>query len=164
MARTELERLRSGPDATERPGGIGTVRIVAKCSGNAQEVLSRTKQAMEVVARVTASEGKEVEIWKKALPSWLVSVFRPQPTRAEIEAVLKLSLEGKQKWGEQNWDLESWLHWFRPENRYWYWWDAEVRDENTLVVAIEVSEWPFPWGALKWLLKAAGATSVEAEE
>lgn len=62
------------------------------------------------------------------------------------------------------WSREEWLYWFKPENRYWYWWDANVLDGNVIVIAIEVSEWPFPWDALKWLLRAAGAISVEAEQ
>jgi hypothetical protein len=62
------------------------------------------------------------------------------------------------------WSLDNWVHWMRPENREWYWWDAEVVGGAAAVVEVEVDGWPFPWGSLEWLLKAAGANSVAAVE
>ncbi len=37
--RTELERLLEGVQPTETPGGMGTVRFIAVCEGNAADVL-----------------------------------------------------------------------------------------------------------------------------
>jgi hypothetical protein len=50
-----------------------------------------------------------------------------------------------------------------PNQRLWFWWDAAVLTEHDFVVAVETHEWPFPSGALKWLLRASGADTVEAE-
>ena len=52
----------------------------------------------------------------------------------------------------------------KPENRQWFWWDAKVLEQyDHIALAIEVEAWPFPWGALRWLFRAAGASAVEAE-
>lgn len=162
--REELRRIRWGPEPGEQPGGLGTVRIMARCAGDAEQVLQRTRAALEILcahdnwAEAHADQGPD-------LPEWLTRRFAPEPSAQELKEYLKLSYEEKIR-REQNaaWSRKEWLYWFQPENRYWYWWDAEARGENTIVIAVEVSEWPFPWDSLKWLLRAAGAVSVEAEE
>jgi len=118
---------------------------------------------MENISTADPERWPSVEDWCRRLPEWLIESFRPEPSRQELDAMLRLPYEQRMQWGESNWDLAGWLHWFQPENRFWYWWDAQAVTPDKIVLAIEVSEWPFPWGALKWLLKAAGATSVEAE-
>jgi hypothetical protein len=66
---------------------------------------------------------------------------------------------------EKDWSLENWLYWMEPSNRQWFWWDAKVLQEHDhIALAIQVEAWPFPWGALRWLFRAAGASAVEAEE
>ncbi len=64
---------------------------------------------------------------------------------------------------EKEWSLEDWLYWMEPDNRTWTWWDGCEKDSDRLAVALEVSEWPFPWGAFSWLLVATGAKTVDAE-
>ncbi len=64
---------------------------------------------------------------------------------------------------DEPWSLEGWLYWMEPINRFWFWWEACATRDDHAVVAVEVTEWPFPWKALSWLLRAAGATSVGAE-
>lgn len=164
MSRLELERVRWGPEPGQPLGGLGSVRIIAKCDSDADRVLERARDVMEIMASVDPERFPSAESWRAMLPSWFVRCFAPAPTAEEREKMMTLPFEKRMKWREHEWYLEGWLYWFQPENRYWYWWDAAVLDENTLVVAIEVREWPFPWGALKWLLEACGAVSVEAEE
>ncbi len=68
---------------------------------------------------------------------------------------------------ELRWSLADWLYWFEPKQRFWYWWDAAVKSPELVRVALEVTEWPFPWDSLKslkWLFRAAGAQRVTAEE
>lgn len=56
----------------------------------------------------------------------------------------------------------DWISWFDPnDTRYWFWWDAFVKEENLLLVAIEVVDIPFPSGSLEWLLRASGAIKIE---
>ena len=51
-----------------------------------------------------------------------------------------------------------------PSDRQWYWWDAQVLDDGgQILVAVVVEGWPFPWGSLRWLFQAAGASILEPE-
>ena len=49
-----------------------------------------------------------------------------------------------------------------PAGMGWWWWDSHVNDRCE--VDVQVDEWPFPWGSLSWLLRAAGASEVMPEE
>lgn len=99
------------------------------------------------------------------LPRWFINACSPEMTPNEAERWLawwrtldptaKLQAEE-----EKGWTLPDWLHWFTPEERQWYWWDAAVADDRSATVTVTVSSWPAPIGALRWLLQAAGATSV----
>ena len=163
MTRAESERIEWGPEPGQAIGGIGTVRIVARCRGDAKEVLNHARQVMRVVTSPEERAWPGDEEWFQLLPDWFVAACGPEEDDEAIAKVLLAEPEARRKLGDEPWSVGSWVHWFRPENRSWYWWDAVAADRDTLVVAIEVSEWPFPWAALKWLLKASGAESVEAE-
>jgi hypothetical protein len=60
----------------------------------------------------------------------------------------------------ERWSLANWLFWLEPEERQWFWWDAVTENPDTLRVIVEVPGWPAPFGALAWLLRAAGAVEV----
>jgi hypothetical protein len=47
--------------------------------------------------------------------------------------------------------------------RWWSWWDAVVIDKDHIRVAVQVSEWPFPWDMLRWLFRGSGAVDLEEE-
>lgn len=92
---------------------------------------------------MSPEQAKQWLAWWKGLPP-------TEQTRAEIE---------------KDWSLDNWLYWMEPGNRQWFWWDAKMlEDYDHIALAIEVEAWPFPWGALRWLFRAAGASAVEAEE
>lgn len=164
MSRAEIQRLIWGPEPGQSIGGLGTVRIIARCAGESEHVLAKVKEVLSILISNEPISTSDVAKWQKALPDWLVSRFVPEPTKEEMNAYLALPYEERMKPEHNRPSLKGWLYWFQPENRYWYWWDAAVVDNDRLMVAIEVREWPFPWGALKWLLEAAGAASVEAED
>lgn len=62
---------------------------------------------------------------------------------------------------EKGWTLPDWLYWMRPDERQWYWWDLSVKSDRSATLAVAVPGWPAPLGALRWLLKVAGADSVD---
>jgi hypothetical protein len=169
--RRELHRLLEGPKPDERPEGAGTVRFIVRCPANAPQVLDRAVSVLRVVNQHSGSDNgwpRESE-WPELLPAWFVSVCAPERSRQDTEAWLaQWSIlpqdEQDRIEREEPWSVSSWTYWFGPRNRQWYWWDARVLDANVLVVAIEVDGWPFPWGALAWLFRAAGAEEVKAEE
>jgi len=164
MRRSELERIQWGPEPGQPLGGLGSVRIVARCQDNCEDVLARAREVLLCVCSDTDIPLSDPGKWRHCLPDWFVEQFVREPTLEENAQYLLLPYEERMKPERNKWTLSSWLYWFQPGNRHWFWWDAECIDKDTLVVAIEVDEWPFPWDALKWLLTAAGAQAVEAEK
>jgi hypothetical protein len=55
------------------------------------------------------------------------------------------------------WSLANWLAWMEPDERSWLWWDADVVDDEHLLVSVAIDSWPFGWGAISWLFRGSGA-------
>lgn len=165
----ELRHLLEGPAANEKPAGMGTVRFIAQCDGDSWQVLSKAKTVLTELDQVAIKDWPPDSAWREVLPDWFVARCAPERTRDEAEEWLKWwrtlpADEQARVENEKAWSLSDWLYWFQPENRKWFWWDAAELDANKIVVAVEVDDWPFPWAALAWLLRASGATRVDAEE
>lgn len=109
--------------------------------------LGRARQVMVAVLEHSGGEWPSLERWKQILPAWFV------------EACLDDALV--QSCSLDRWSLRGWLHWFRPENRGWYWWGASTEGRGLLVTVL-VPLRPYRRGALDWLLKTAGASEVES--
>lgn len=164
--KSELICLDSGASPEMKPWGLGTVRFVAICDRDAEGVVERVKTVLRVINHHSENWPSDTT-WRDVLPDWFVAYCVPEKTVEESEAWLarwrKLSDSKKREAEEvRGWSLSNWLYWMTPENRQWYWWDAAVIPEGVAVAAV-VMDWPFPWGALAWLFKAAGARSVIAE-
>jgi len=143
-------------------GGVGIVEVVA--SAVAPELLlQRCREVLGVVIDHQAGDWPDVSRWRELLPSWFVEDCvdeSPEETDRWLEWWRSLPRE-QQVEAEQAraWSLEGWLYWLEPSERQWFWWDARVGD-GVLRVAVELSGWPAPLGALEWLLRSAGATTV----
>ncbi len=165
----ELRHLLEGPSADEKLMGLGSVRFIAQCDADSWQVLSKAKTVLTELDQVAIEDWPPDSTWCEVLPDWFVAQCAPEPTREESEALLKswrvLTWEEQARFEREDiWPLSSWLYWLKPENRKWFWWDAAELDADKIVIAVEVDDWPFPWGSLAWLLRAAGATRVDAEE
>lgn len=166
--RLKREYLRlTNPDDTIE--GIGTIRFYVKCKGNAKDILEKTKITLLSAVSELLINNSDTHDWKMVLPDWFVNSCAPERTHEEV--IKDTSAFQKLLWSEkintiktENWSLVEWTSWLLPEDRIWIWWDAICTDKDTIVVAVEVTEWPFPWDALSWLFRACGAISVEAEE
>lgn len=164
MNRDEIARIAFGPEPGQSLGGLGSVRFMVKCSGNAEQILENSRQVMDTVLRQNVPL-LSLEQWRTTLPKWFVQRCAPEKTKDEADKRLQLPIEERALLEKtEGWSLSGWIYWFQPENRNWYWWDARIENPDTIQIAVEVNEWPFPWGALKWLFIASGATDVEAEE
>ncbi|MHB0968391.1 MAG: hypothetical protein ACYC7A_04830 [Thermoanaerobaculia bacterium] len=165
----ELQHLVTGPEPGETPEGIGLVRFDIRCDGDASGVLGRMRDVLGVVAGQRGVGWPALDEWRRHLPAWFVAACAPEMTSAEADESLarwqQLSPAEQQREEEQRaWSLGDWLYWFEPAQRTWYWWDATVESDQHARIAIAVESWPFPWGALKWLARAAGAQAIEPEE
>ena len=165
----ERLRLIAGPAPEEKPRGLGTVRFIAKCKGNAPEVLEKAKEVLKLINEASYSDWPSLDRWHRILPAWFVNRCAPERSQEEAENWLTwwkslTPAEQKKVLAEEEWSLSNWIYWFQPDNRQWYWWDGVPLDRNYVVIAVEVDAWPFAWGALRWLLRAAGADDVQPEE
>lgn len=100
------------------------------------------------------------------LPSWFVEACAPEESKKE-------ALQWLERWralppAEQaaasaraRWSLLDWLYWMDPARREWHWWDAQLVDQQTLKLLVEVDSWPAPLGAVEWLLRASGALELK---
>ena len=100
---------------------------------------------MVAVLEHSSGEWPSLERWKGILPAWFAGACLDD---ALVQSCIL-----------DRWSLRGWLHWFRPENRKWFWWGAGVQGDKA-VVTVLVPERPYLRGALDWLLKTAGATEV----
>jgi hypothetical protein len=161
----ERRHLTDGSRPGEVPGGVGTVSVLARAGADARVVLDRCRAVLLAVLDHSEPEWATVEEWKSYLPAWFVAASGPERSGEDAERWLAWwrTLGPADKAGaesEQQWALADWLYWLMPSERQWFWWDAEVGQDDTLRVTVEVPGWPAALGALDWLLHAAGAVEV----
>lgn len=164
----ELQRLNASPSDGDPISGLGTVRFLVHCNGNAGEVLRRAKEVLNTVLIHSGDRWPSDEEWRGLLPAWFVARCAREKSPEEAEQWLEwwrgLNPEQQAEASRANWTLSNWLSWFEPDERSWRWWDARVETPQRILLAVAVDGWPFPWGALEWLFLASGTQRVEAEE
>jgi hypothetical protein len=158
MNRDEVRRLDGGAHFDERPAGT-LVRVALRCDGNAQEVLERCKEVLRSILLTETLPWPGVDKWRTTLPQWFVTGCYPEITRDEAERRRALPLAAREKFAQQ-WSLGAFIHWFKPSERTWQWWDARAIDENSAEIRLVAESLPFAVGALKWLCEVAGAKTV----
>ena len=168
IAPEEKRNVLSGPAPGERPGGVGTVDVVARSLGQADLVLQRAREVMVVVDEHSSPPWPDVGEWRQLLPKWFVDACAPERSREEMDEWLAwwrtLPPDRKAQAKDQlGWTVADWLFWMQPSERQWFWWDAHVESPELLRVVVEVPAWPAPLGALEWLLRAAGVSEVHQE-
>jgi hypothetical protein len=161
----ELRHLTDGPRPDERPGGAGTISLLASGGTDARTVLARCRSVLRAVLDHSAGEWPAAQEWRSLLPAWFVAACAPERSREELEQWLAwwrtLAPDDRARAdAERPWALADWLYWLMPSERCWFWWDAEVRPGGTLLVLVEVPGLPTALGALDWMLRAAGATDI----
>jgi hypothetical protein len=169
----EVELINISSDMTDAvkeisSNTLGTVRFYALCERNASEVLAKSKEIMKIIIENSLKDWPSDEDWAKKLPQWFISECAPEMSQEEANSWIKwwhsLSRE-QQDEVEKNkkWSLLDWLYWLEPSRRAWFWWDAQTKGNKELLIAVEVTSWPFAWGALGWLFRACGAKHIESE-
>ena len=166
----EIRHLADGPRPDEDPTGVGLVAVVAECGPPATEVLDRVREVLLAVDR-TAQHGWPADdaVWRTELPAWFVAFCAPEETPEEAARWLAWwrGLEPEVRAREaaaRPWSVADWIHWMEPSERQWYWWHGRAVQDQLLHLTLQVQGWPFPTGALEWLLRAAGATSTRIED
>lgn len=153
----ELKRLNSNGIEDNYKGFIA--EIIADCAGNASDVLQKTKDVLKKIIDCELSFDDPIDDWRVILPEWFINACSSEITKNEAEEILRTP-QGYELLANR-WTISGFIYWFRPEIRSWYWWDGIIKDQNILLIKVLVDGDPFAWGALEFLLKSAGANSVE---
>jgi hypothetical protein len=130
----------------------------------AQDVLERVRSVLKIVNEA-GDDWHDVSQWAGRLPPWFVSACSPAMTREQVqEWVDRLRAlphdEQLKMQGEAAWTIDNWLYWMVPGNRHWWWWNASLLERDRMMVEVLTVETPFPWGSLRWLFRAAGASDL----
>jgi len=156
----ELERLLLNSFPTSEPYGL-LVEVTAVTDFRSLEVLDRIKELLRRIIDCELSFDDELADWKALMPAWFLGELYPPLSTSDAKRLLQ-SPGGFDRLSD-HWTLDGFLHWFRPENRSWYWWYGEIESQSKVRIFIEVDGYPFAWGALKFLVKAAGAQEVSCD-
>lgn len=163
----ELHRLIEGPKAHERIHGLAKITCVARCiTATGVDVLAKAKSVLRNVDEVTLQGWPTDAQWPEKVPAWFVAACVPSMTEAEFENYTEqwkgLPPEDRLRATRQEkWSLLEWLYWLEPSRREWHWWDASVDSGGHITATIEINDWPYSLGQVRWLFRAAGAASFE---
>ena len=179
----ELHRLMHGAAENEELIGVTSEEFRIACSGDASDVLSRSKELMILAVKIGVEEPWPiVESLEARLPDWFVKACRPEQTLEEVYAELEyrksLSPEDREAFdasSDKRWEAGAWASSMNPDHapdadpadkdpfdeRQWHWLDAEVVDENTIVASIDMMDWEVLSDSFRWLFIAAGAVDVD---
>lgn len=164
----ELIRLRSGsPDPVSLSAGLADVAFTVYAPGRAASVLTLAKRVLSIVDEALLT-GQPVDLagWTARLPPDFVTSCALPMTKQQSEDWLArwrtMSADEQSKAEfEMRWALEDWLYWIESGQRQWYWVTGELISEDEIVLHAQVHDWPFPWGSLRWLFIASGASRVD---
>lgn len=112
-----------------------------------------------------------VDEWRRILPDWFVTACAEERSPDEANAYSRRwrqmsATERADADATRRWSLRDWLYWFDPASnvdRGWEWWSGGVDGVDRFWVEVVVEGDPSPVGTLRWLMRAAGASSVSEE-
>jgi hypothetical protein len=163
---TELAYLLRDHRPGGRVGGDGLTEVTCSSLQSPQAVIDRCREVLIAVLTAPHDPWPSDDSWASLLPRWFVEVCPPEGSAEDEQRWL--AWWRTLPWPEQYavseaapWSLPTWIYWLQPDERQWFWVDAHIVDETHFSVAVEVSEWPAPLGALKWLIRAADSDHVE---
>src|SRR5579871_856978 len=137
----ELELVLGTAEPPSEAPPIGLASFSVSCSGDAPDVLGRARETFATVLRNSDHAFDDLDCWRSVLPPAFLGRCAPEMTPAEAEAFVRLPIEERMR--EQPWSVLGWLHWFRKEERQWYWWRAESPNSSLVVVYVQPVDWPF---------------------
>jgi hypothetical protein len=148
----ELRRLVDGPPFGRAQRLLAGYAAVCP-RGDAVEVDRRCRAVLRAVLATQLGDdpagwmGADDPGWSNLLPGWFVSACTPAGTGLADQD------------DDAPWELASWLYFFTggDDDRPWRWWSSTVTAPDRLHLDVEVDGWPVGWGALRWLVRAAGA-------
>lgn len=153
----ELTHLERGPSPDEQP--VGWLCQIEISGPDHVHVLERSRDVVRIILQNSAPWPSD-EKWRTLLPEWLIEQFIPGTTAEDLENWRNSQVNKPRIPVEDQWMLNTWLYWFKPSMRAWYWWDTRQADNDNSILVVEVPDVPAPFDALLWLLQVAGQSRV----
>lgn len=152
-------------------GPAETFRI--ECDTDARQVIERVKEVLLAYdAAILGQQPTDSSEISRCLPEWFRDKAAPEKTEEQSAEHLLWWNRPSNKEREayallpRPWSLTAWLYQMDPERRQWFWLDASVDPMRPTAAMIEIAadDWPYAIGALKWLLRSAGAVEISSDD
>ena len=153
----EIERLIAQPLDSNPPRGKLVCQFNVHCTGDASLVLRRAKEVLLTILQ--QNPWPSIDEWRRRLPAWFVERSAAEISQADASGKLNFFFRKRRR--NRRWSVGSFVFWFTPGERAWFWWSAKIENPDLFQVEVIAIDLPFPWESLDWLLRASGALSVE---
>lgn len=164
----EIQRLKNNnPNHTEYSGKM-KVSLTSSYGTDIEPIIDKVSNILLVILENSENQWPTLKEWEQLFPTWFIEKFAADMTKEEAEKWLKkwrkMSLKKKAKIKEtMKWSLPDWLYWFEPQNREWEYHSISNISKDSFNFNILVDGWPFPHGAIDWLLKNCGVSSISID-
>jgi hypothetical protein len=163
----ELTRITKALEVSDSPPGSLALSIEVHCSVGIDIMLTKLKSAIMAVSELGCKGWPDDAAQVTAhMPEWfLVACSSPMSKEEADEYMKKWRAMSEQSRSEaeesRRWSFDNWAYWMKPDQRTWFWWDARVTGRDTVIIRVILNDYQAPWGSLRWLLRAAGASSIQ---
>lgn len=168
LVQFEYARLNGVVETESSPGFAGRVEFIVVADSPVTDVMKKSEEILKLIDEISIDGWPSLEEWKSSFPPWFLQKFERELTPEEANAALRewqLSRSDDSKITadelEYSWTFSNWIYWFEHENRSWFWSHEKIESQSRARLFVDFIEYPFAWGALDWLLKCCGATSLE---
>ena len=159
----ELCRLNQNKTG-EQPADLSTTLLV-DLGDQSEQTYDRIIQIVGLLAKYGTYWGSRSQLswpsdqeWLSLLPQWFLASFKNHSKEQYKKMMADMP---KERWGELPWLFGSWTA--SMKERVWEWWSCK-RHDRMLEIHLLLEGWPCSIGALEYLVKVAGACSIELIE
>jgi hypothetical protein len=156
----EIRRLLSGPNPGEMPAGR-LVRLHVGCARDAMHVHQSLRELWATVLWQPVPERLSLAEWRLILPGWFVEKLAPEIQTDDPLLRRAFQLQDRMRPADA-WTLGAWVRTLGSGVRRWQWWSAAAVAPHGLELTVDVTGEGEGIEALHWLLRCAGAESIEA--
>lgn len=136
----EKKRIRSPFHCKENNGII--IKYIVHCNKRKNnDIANMAKKILLSIQKYSFLEWPKDAEWRSILPKEFIDSFLDHTK-------------------EDDWTLDDWLYWLKPENRFWFLWSINEKNSNYLEIKIIVYEHPYPWESLEVLFMKLGTSEL----
>ncbi|WP_080816932.1 hypothetical protein [Agrobacterium deltaense] len=133
---------------------------VAVLLGHAGELVSKLEELFVLINSVSRTS-PSLEVWNAVLPKWFIEACAPEATQDQLEEEMSLKRsmifeEWVNMMNSKPWSVSSWVYWFEPARRNWFWNKGKEITPKNISLNIFTIDHPLTTDSLRWAVKTAG--------